>query len=101
MTRGRQRPGRVNEAYARAHREALAVVAKALGMTLDDFMGTRTKEGIIAAYRQVDLREHRRRTAQVFRSIEEAQWPEVRAVFAYVCCRSEDFLDRLRKGLVE
>ena len=101
MTRGRQKPGRVSDAYVSAHKEALEVVARALGMTFDDFIRTRTENDIIAAFRRVDVRGHRRRTEQVFRSIEEEQWPEVRAVFAHVCCRTEGFLDRLRKGLVE
>ena len=101
MTRGRQKPGPVSDAYVSAHKEALEVVARALGMTSAEFLDTRTRNGIIAAYTRVDVRGHRRRTAQVFRTIEEEQWPEVRAVFAHVCCRTENFLDRLRKGLVE
>jgi len=101
MTRGRQKPGPVSDAYVSAHKEALEVVARALGMTFAEFLDTRTRNGILAAYRGVDVRGHRLRTARVFRSIEEEQWPEVRAVFAYVCCRTEGFLDRLRNGRVE
>ena len=92
----RQVPGHVDAKYITAHRIGLTHVAKALGFTLDEFIATKTSKGVLAGYRNVDIRAHRPVTARVFAQVPAEQFADVRSVFAFVCCRSERLADALR-----
>lgn len=95
-TKVRQQAGAVDDKYIAAHRPALTILAKALGFTLDEFIATRTPKGILAGYRNVDVRAHRPVTARVFAQASADAFKDVRNVFAYVCCRSARLADSLR-----
>ena len=92
----RQQAGAVNAKYIAAHGPALTILAKALGFTFDEFLATKTSKGILAGYRNVDVRAHRPVTAKVFASCSVDVFKDVRDVFAYVCCRSARLADSLR-----
>ena len=78
--------------YAKAHRVGVVNVARAAGVTPEQFlaMSKSKRHGIF------DIREQRPMTAKVFALVSENEWPDTREVFCFAIGRIERTAELLR-----